>query len=86
MGYLLDLPRLTRPQRAIVGGIFLFATSMGIWGGGFAFQKWSDTTNKTQSVDFEDASTYAGPCLLYIFYGMMAAFWQSASFMAGHPR
>jgi hypothetical protein len=84
MGYLLDIPRLTRPQRAVGGGIFLFATSMGIWGGGLVFQKWNDAMKKPQSVDFEDARTYAGPCLLYIFYGMMDAFWQSASSITGY--
>ncbi|OKL60714.1 hypothetical protein UA08_03984 [Talaromyces atroroseus] len=77
MGMLLDFPGLTRPQRARVGWIFLFVTGICIWGGGYAFQKWSSNRNRKQDIDFTWSSISVGPMFLYIFYGTYDAFWQS---------
>jgi MFS family permease len=81
MGVLLDLPGLTRPQRALVAWIFLFVTGMCIWGGGYAFQKWSthrlNEQHRKQDIDFTWNAISIGPMFLYIFYGTYDAFWQS---------
>ncbi|KAJ5856660.1 uncharacterized protein N7529_010604 [Penicillium soppii] len=72
--------RLTRPMRARVAWAFLFVTGMGIWGGGYAFQKWSDhrlELGLKQDIDYTDGHTSVGPMFLYIFYGAYDAFWQS---------
>lgn len=81
MGVLLDLPRVSRPQRARIGWVFLFTTGMCIWGGGYVFQKWSshriNVEHRKQDIDFTWASSSVGPMFLYIFYGAYDAFWQS---------
>ncbi|KAJ5589716.1 MFS transporter [Penicillium hetheringtonii] len=80
IGLILDLPGFSRPTRARVAWIFLFATGMATWGGGYAFQKWSDNRmaqGLKQDIDYTDAPTSVGPILLYIFYGAYDAFWQS---------
>jgi MFS family permease len=81
MGMLLDLPKVSRPQRARIGWIFLFTTGMCIWGGGYSFQKWSshriNEQNLKQDIDFTWTSSSVGPMFLYIFYGAYDAFWQS---------
>jgi hypothetical protein len=40
IGFLLDMPWLTRPRRALVGWIFVFVTGNIIMGGGLAFENW----------------------------------------------
>ena len=80
MGLLLDMPGFTRPVRARIGWVFLFVTGMAIWGGGYAFQKWSDrrmATGHKHYIDYTEGSTSVGPIFLYIFYGAYDAFWQS---------
>lgn len=80
MGLMLDTPGLSRPMRARVGWGFLFITGMAIWGGGYAFQKWSTrrlAQGLQQDVDYTDGYTSVGPMFLYIFYGAYDAFWQS---------
>lgn len=80
MGMILDIPQLTRPMRARVGWAFLFVTGMGIWGGGYAFQKWSDQRLELglkQDIEYTDGNISVGPIFLYIFYGAYDAFWQS---------
>ncbi|CAG8375252.1 unnamed protein product [Penicillium salamii] len=80
MGMLLDIPQLTRPMRARIAWAFLVVTGMGIWGGGYAFQKWSDSRLQQglkQDIDYTDGHTSVGPMFLYIFYGAYDAFWQS---------
>ncbi|KAJ5160930.1 UNC93-like protein [Penicillium canariense] len=80
IGLILDMPGFTRPMRARIGWVFLFVTGMAIWGGGYAFQKWSDrrvAAGFKQDIDYTDSSISVGPTLLYIFYGAYDAFWQS---------
>ncbi|KAF8072264.1 major facilitator superfamily domain-containing protein [Lyophyllum atratum] len=77
IGFLLDLKYLTRPQRAILGYVFVLVTGFSIWGGGLAFQRWENATGKKQWLDFSDGKTYVGPFWLYFWYGAFDAFWQS---------
>ncbi|KAJ6008276.1 MFS general substrate transporter [Penicillium herquei] len=80
IGLILDFPGLSRPIRARVAWVFLFATGMAIWGGGYAFQKWSSARmaqGLKQDIDYTDSPTSIGPIFLYIFYGAYDAFWQS---------
>lgn len=81
IGVLLDWPGLSRPYRARLGWIFVFATGMCIWGGGYAFQRWSshriNEQHLKQDIDFTWSATSTGPMFLYIFYGAYDAFWQS---------
>jgi len=80
IGSILDMPRCNRRRRARVAWCFLFTTGMGIWGGGYAFQKWFDHRMamgfKQTIIDYTD-SVSVGPMFLYIFYGCYDAFWQS---------
>ncbi|EAW07097.1 putative MFS transporter [Aspergillus clavatus NRRL 1] len=79
MGLLLDLPGLSRPNRARIGWLFLVVTGMGIWGGGYAFQRWSDRRmahGLKQDIDYKQGGLSTGPIFLYIFYGAYDAFWQ----------
>ncbi|EXJ96523.1 hypothetical protein A1O1_01649 [Capronia coronata CBS 617.96] len=79
IGVLLDLPFLSRPNRARLGWVFLVVTGMAIWGGGYAFQKWEDrrlAAGLKQDIDYTQGSISTGPIFLYIFYGMYDAFWQ----------
>ncbi|KAJ5908762.1 hypothetical protein N7495_001444 [Penicillium taxi] len=80
IGLILDMPRFDRRMRARVAWIFLFVTGMAIWGGGYAFQKWSDSRlakGLKQDIDYKDGHLSSGPIFLYIFYGAYDAFWQS---------
>lgn len=80
IGLILDMPGLDRRIRARIAWLFLFVTGMAIWGGGYAFQKWSShrlAQGIKQNVDYSDGHTSVGPMFLYIFYGAYDAFWQS---------
>ncbi|OOQ90618.1 putative MFS transporter [Penicillium brasilianum] len=80
MGLILDMPGFNRPMRARIGWAFLFMTGMAIWGGGYAFQRWSDrriAAGFKQDIDYTQGSLSVGPIFLYIFYGAYDAFWQS---------
>ncbi|KAH7204859.1 major facilitator superfamily domain-containing protein [Fusarium redolens] len=72
-GFLLDIKMFRRPTRARVVGNLLFVLTMGIWAGGYEFQK-TYTREKMEEypelkLDWSD-SGYIGPMFLYIFYGM----------------
>ncbi|KAJ5102499.1 MFS general substrate transporter, partial [Penicillium argentinense] len=80
IGLILDLPGFSRPTRARVAWVFLFVTGMATWGGGYAFQLWSDdrmAQGIKQDLDYTNSPTSVGPIFLYIFYGAYDAFWQS---------
>ena len=83
IGIILDLPFLSRRNRAKVGWAFLLITGMAIWGGGYAFQKWENrrlAAGLVQDIDYKDGSISTGPIFLYIFYGAYDAFWQGFSY------
>ncbi|KAL4738522.1 major facilitator superfamily domain-containing protein [Aspergillus similis] len=80
MGLILDIPVLTRPARARAGWLFLAVTGLAIWGGGYAFEKWSRDRlahGLKQDIDYTQGTVSTGPIFLYIFYGAFDAFWQS---------
>jgi hypothetical protein len=78
MGLTLDLKRVDRRHRAIIGWTVLFVTGMAIWGGGYAFQKAIDeNANALKLLDFKDGTRYLGPMFLYFFYGAYDSFWQA---------
>jgi hypothetical protein len=80
-GYALDIKGLRRTTRAKIAWGVLFATIMIIWGFGYMFQKtydraWAeDETNEKK--DWSDPG-YAGPFVLYMFYGFSDAAWQTS--------
>jgi hypothetical protein len=79
IGLLLDLPFLSRPNRARLGWVFLLVTGMAIWGGGYAFQQWQNdriAKGLVQDIDYKQGSLSVGPIFLYIFYGAYDALWQ----------
>lgn len=83
MGLLLDLPWLSRGNRARLGWAVVFVTGMVIWGGGYKFQLWQDeflANGGKQTLDYTDGSVSTGPIFLYIFYGAYDALWQSFSY------
>ncbi|KAF3036058.1 hypothetical protein E8E12_005255 [Didymella heteroderae] len=79
-GFALDFKGVSRTTRAKGAWVALFATIMIIWGFGYMFQKtydraWAaDETNPKK--DWSDAG-YAGPFVLYMFYGFSDAAWQT---------
>jgi hypothetical protein len=50
IGFLCDLPWLTRPKRALVGWVFVFVTGNVIMGGGLAFENWFEAQGKTHFI------------------------------------
>lgn len=83
IGLILDLPMLSRSNRARLGWFFVFATGMIIWGGGYHFQLWQGkffAEGGKQTLDFKDSKKAVGPMFLYIFYGLYDALWQGFAY------
>ncbi|KAJ6441076.1 MFS transporter [Purpureocillium lavendulum] len=83
IGLILDLPWLSRPNRARLGWAVVFVTGMVIWGGGYQFQKWQDAREAAghkQDIDYKEGSLSTGPIFLYIFYGAYDALWQGFAY------
>ncbi|KAH8433623.1 unc-93 family MFS transporter [Aspergillus melleus] len=80
-GFTLDLKFLSRPMRAKLNLFILFALTMGIWGGGYAFQK-HYTRDSLEPADLKDwtSSGYIGPMFLYMFYGFYDAAFQTCAY------
>ncbi|EAT90763.2 hypothetical protein SNOG_02551 [Parastagonospora nodorum SN15] len=81
-GFALDFKGVRRTTRAKAAWASLFTLIMIIWGFGYMFQKtydrkWAEDAkaNDTQH-DWTDAG-YAGPFVLYMFYGFSDAAWQT---------
>lgn len=81
-GYLLDRQTVRRSTRAKVLWLGLMLITMGIWGGGFAFQRHYTRQSVDQDpslrIDWSQGSRYIGPMFLYMFYGFYDAAWQTA--------
>lgn len=83
-GYALDFSKVSRSIRAKASFVTLFALTMIIWGGGYAWQKDAAdrATTKTPeyAADAQDWTNpaYLGPMFLYIFYGFYDAVWQTS--------
>jgi hypothetical protein len=81
-GFALDFKGVRRTTRAKAAWAALFSTIMIIWGFGFMFQKTytrasaklAQKNNTTK--DWSDPG-YAGPLVLYMFYGFSDAAWQT---------
>ncbi|KAH0551595.1 hypothetical protein GP486_007188 [Trichoglossum hirsutum] len=79
-GTALDLKYLSRRDRAKVVMVVLFLLTMGVWGGGYAFQKGytrSGTAAKNYVKLDWTSDGYLGPMFLYMFYGFFDASWQT---------
>lgn len=80
IGLILDMPWFNRPKRALCGWTFVFVTGNIIMGGGLAYQLWFEKQGRRNFIDFSDSKLFVGPCFLYIFYGMLDAFWQGFAY------
>ncbi|KAI9826498.1 MAG: hypothetical protein M1819_007347 [Sarea resinae] len=81
-GFCLDLAQFRRSTRAKAVWTVLFAITMAIWGGGYAWQKRytrKDVNKANGWVGWDwDHSGYVGPMFLYMFYGFYDAAWQTS--------
>ena len=71
-GYALDISSIRRTVRAKAALAVLFAITMIIWGGGYAWQKTytrAETSADGYITDDWTTSGYVGPMFLYMFYG-----------------
>lgn len=78
-GQLLDMQRFSRSVRARVMLFVLLAVTMGIWAGGYVFQKTFTRESVQATMDFTD-SGYIGPMFLYMFYGFYDAAFQTCTY------
>ncbi|CBF84836.1 hypothetical protein AN1427.2 [Aspergillus nidulans FGSC A4] len=78
-GLILDLKSLKRPARAKLVWVLLFTITMGVWGGGYAFQKTYTRETAGRSKDWNQ-SGYIGPMFLYMFYGFYDAAFQTCAY------
>lgn len=78
-GQLLDLKYFSRPTRAKINFGILIAITLGIWGGGYAFQKTYTRESILQPTDWSDGN-YIGPMFLYMFYGFYDASFQTCTY------
>jgi MFS family permease len=81
-GFMLDLHNIRRTTRAKAAWLAMFLLTFAVWGGGYVFQRGytRDTVNLSgNQLEIYDWSTtgYAGPMILYIFYGFFDAAWQT---------
>lgn len=79
-GYSLDYLPFRRAMKARIAWVALFALTMAIWGGGYAYQR-QYTRAEQSAPDVVKAdwssSGYIGPMFLYMFYGFFDACWQT---------
>jgi len=81
-GYALDSKSFRRTTRAKAAWVALFALVMIVWGCGYKFQTtydraWAeDPANKDNKKDWTSKG-FAGPFVLYMFYGFTDAAWQT---------
>jgi hypothetical protein len=71
---------MSRSGRAKVVMVVLFSITMGIWGGGYAFQKrYTRSEASAEGYVKMDWTShgYIGPMFLYMFYGFFDAAWQT---------
>jgi MFS family permease len=79
-GFALDLKGVRRTTRAKASWVALFALMMIVWGLGYKFQltydrAWAENENSVKK-DWADPG-FAGPFVLYMFYGFSDAAWQT---------
>lgn len=80
-GLFLDNKYMNRRQRGIWGFVITAIISMVVWGGGLAAQLKRGPSGSYYGLNEMDLITsgpkYAGPFLLYFFYGSFDAIWQT---------
>lgn len=78
-GRLLDYQGVSRRTRGIWGLITVSVFFAVVWTGGIFFQKTYtiDTPTTELNHDFKESGVYIGPLILYIFYGLGDAAWQT---------
>ncbi|KAE8146376.1 major facilitator superfamily domain-containing protein [Aspergillus avenaceus] len=81
-GLTLDMKFFSRPMRAKINFALLFALTLGIWGGGYAFQKrYTRAQTDANQVKMDWTSKgYVGPMFLYMFYGFYDAVFQTCAY------
>jgi hypothetical protein len=77
IGAICDFPWLSRPKRALLAWAFVFIFGNAVMGGGLAFENLREA-HPADWIVFQ-SSEYAGPAVLYFFYGMLDALWQGVS-------
>jgi len=81
-GHALDLHAIRRSVRAKACLAVLFAITMVIWGGGWAWQRQQVSREVATADDYERldwrSGGYLGPMFLYMFYGFYDAAWQTS--------
>ena len=77
MGWLCDVPWLSRPKRALTAWAVLFIYSNAVMGGGLAFENLREA-NPPAFIAMHSGQ-YAGGAMLYFFYGMLDSLWQGVS-------
>lgn len=83
-GYAMDIDKVRRSVRAKASLAFLFALTMVVWGGGYAYAKLYDRDDVNTDLNPDYVPTdwqtpgYVGPMFLYIFYGFYDSVWQAA--------
>lgn len=83
IGLICDFVPASRPKRALIAWCFVFVMGNVIMGGGLAYQNVFEVHEKAAElnwIDFADSKVYVGPAFLYIFYGMLDAFWQGFAY------
>ncbi|KAF5863410.1 hypothetical protein ETB97_010168 [Aspergillus alliaceus] len=78
-GFTLDMKFFSRSMRAKINFFLLFVLTMGIWGGGYAFQKQYTRAEAPLDKDWSE-SGYVGPMFLYMFYGFYDAAFQTCAY------
>lgn len=80
IGFLLDKKYYRRSIRAKAAFLFVLALTLGIWGGGYAWQRGFSRASIASPtfvpLDLTD-SGYVGPLVLFMFFGFFDAIWQS---------
>jgi MFS family permease len=85
-GYALDFPGIRRSLKAKISFGWLVFLTVGVWGGGYAWQRQQPTRAVTMTdaykadhlLDWADGGDFLAPMFLYFFYGMYDAFWQTS--------
>ncbi|KAF4627075.1 hypothetical protein G7Y89_g11084 [Cudoniella acicularis] len=80
-GYTMDIESIRRTLRAKMALGLLFALTMVVWGGGYAFStRYTRADVAEKDFTFMDWTTpgYVGPMFLYFFYGFYDSIWQAA--------
>lgn len=78
-GFTLDMKFFSRSMRAKINFVLLFLLTLGVWGGGYAFQKQYTRADAPLDKDWSD-SGYVGPMFLYMFYGFYDAAFQTCAY------